>query len=242
MPDWSIELSAPSKCSTSHIRRCSTLPPIGKFSLTYPRITFSWITSRQRTFRDFWQKQLLARTVKSPDGQSHLVYKKVLDEARVPTQGSGNEQAIEVAVTAEELMAPMVDSNAQSTTFHHGQSRQLWMAVLRLRHATTYETGLHEHTTNDNVEKDIAMYDVLSRLFRNIPWRTCQALRNRILLMISSRWRPSSRMIGDPIVVANGWPLLASLNERFQQPLVTMARHYAEEAQRNGWQALKEQD
>lgn len=112
MPDWSIELTAPSKCSYSHIRRCATLPPMGKSSLTYPRTTFSWITARQPTIRDCLQKQLLARTVKSPYGQSHLVYKKVLDEARVPTQRSGNEQATEVAVTAEELMAPMVDSNA----------------------------------------------------------------------------------------------------------------------------------
>lgn len=115
------------------------------------------------------------------------------------------------------------------------------MAVLRLRSATTYETGLREHTTNDNIEKDIAIYDVLNRLFCDIPVENLSGIAQQktahdffeMAPIVAHDWRSHS---------CSKWPLLSSLNERLPQSLVTMARHHAEEAQRHGWQALKEQD
>ena len=55
---------------------------------------FAEIAKAQPLFAT-WQKERMARSIKSPDGAKHRVYQRVLAEARAPT-GKGNKQATEI--------------------------------------------------------------------------------------------------------------------------------------------------
>lgn len=212
-------------------------------------LPFDAIANKLPQFRDWCAQHPKERTITSADGQQHLIYQLVLDEARTPTRG-GTEQATEMAITLAEKMAQqglvaMRDPRraiADKLSALDGE-----MAVEKCR--TMHEKTKGAHITNDRVEKNFAIYDVLCRMCRNAPVENLSGMAQQKTahdfemapIVAHDRRRAKAAAVMDSSVVTDGY-FWSVLNEQMQESLVEMARYNAEDARRAGREALREQD
>lgn len=213
---------------------------------------FAKIARKQPAFCTWHEEVRLARSIKSPDGESHLVYRLVLSEARSPEHGKGNAQATEVAVALAEHMAQ------QGLIAMRDPRRAIKEKLTALDGDLAYEKldDMHArtqgaHTTNDRVEKNFAIYDVACRLFRNAPVENLSGITQQktahdfeMAPFVASDRRHAKAVepeLGGGGEHADGY-FWTVLNERLRESLVEMARHGAKEATCAGREALKEQD
>lgn len=213
---------------------------------------FAKIAEKQIAFRKWMEEDRLARKVWSPDGQSHLVYKLVLSEARSPTLGKGNAQATLVAVELAEQMAQkgliaMRDPRRAIKEKLTALDGEFAFEKNTVMHACTQGV----HTTNDRVEKNFAIYDIVCRLFRNAPVENLSGITQQKTahdfemapVVAHDRRHAKQQELGDnPTPTRVDGYYWSVLNERLRESLVQMARHGAKEATAAGREALKEQD
>lgn len=250
LPDWSI-VSANEVLDLAY----QTLLDIASdgHTLFDPSLEpFAKVAEKQPAFRAWLQEERLARTIKSPDGQTHHVYRLILSEARSPTQGKGNAQATEVAVALAEQMAQ------RGLIAMRDPRRAIKEKLTKLDGEYAFEKNevMHArtkgvHTTNDRVEKNFAIYDVVCRLFRNAPVENLSGVAQQKTahdfemapLVAHDRRRSKKTESGSALPEApmDGY-YWAHLNERLRESLVEMARHEAKNAAQAGCEALKEQD
>eukprot|EP00966_Prymnesium_polylepis_P054945 1270181-Prymnesium_polylepis.1 len=117
-----------------------------------------------------WHKQLLATTVKAPDGKTeHRVVEEVLRRLRSPTADSGEKQAqprmLEIIkAQAERCLEKMHDKKiALADKLESQEGPNAYCSNLHAHRRT-----MGAHGTNDAVENKFATADFVMRTFRRI--------------------------------------------------------------------------
>ena len=206
---------------------------------------FAEIAKDQPLF-DAWQKQRMARTVKSPDGKSkHRLYERVLAEARSP-EGKGNKQASATTVALAEKMSTaaltaMHDSKRAIADKLTSQDGMNTPAKQQKMHKATAGA----HVANDRVESIFGSYDYVGHIFRGTSVENlsglAQQMRNHDFERAPNVIKRKRTDADDaPPPIAGFFHRLPS--DRLRQSLVSFARHEAPRARKAAQFDLAEHD
>ena len=179
---------------------------------------FSEIASQQELFSE-WQKQRMARSIRSADGTKHRVYQHVLAEARSP-EGKGNKQATEMTVALAEKMA------TAALTAMHDTKRAIADKLTSQdgANAPAKQQKMHKatigaHVANDRVESIFGSYDYVGHIFRGTSVENLSGLAQQM------RNHDFERLTGF---------FHRGLSEQLQESLVSFAMHEAPRARKAG--------
>ena len=195
---------------------------------------FAAVAEELPAFRD-WRAELLARPLK---GCGDHTFADVLREARVPTPGSGNQQAtpkvLELAkLQAEAALKKMHDPKlALADKLESQDGVNAWS-----KNEDAHRRTIDAHVTNDAVENKFAIADYIMRFYRNMSVFNVSGVvqqraahdYDRPLDVVSDRRKRKAEPAEAP-PVGFFWRLRADL----RSSLVTMARRRLPDALKEG--------
>ena len=204
---------------------------------------FKEIAEQQPLFAA-WQKERMARTIKSPDGSTkYRVYERVLAEARSP-EGKGNKQASATTVALAEKM-----STAALTAMHDSKRAIADKLTSQdgintpAKQQKMHKATVGAHVANDRVESIFGSYDYVGHIFRGTSVENlsglAQQMRNHDFERVPNVVK--RKQSGDaPPPVAGFYHRLPS--DRLRESLVSFARHEAPRARKAAQLDLAEHD
>lgn len=195
---------------------------------------FAAVAEELPAFRD-WRAELLARPLK---GCGDHTFADVLREARVPTPGSGNQQAtpkvLELAkLQAEAALKKMHDPKlALADKLESQDGVNAWS-----KNEDAHRRTIDAHATNDAVENKFAIADYIMRFYRNMSVFNVSGVvqqraahdYDRPLDVVSDRRKRKAEPAEAP-PLGFFWRLRADL----RSSLVTMARRRLPDALKEG--------
>ena len=129
---------------------------------------FKAVADEVPEFRE-WRQQQLDATVKAEDGTKHHLMREVLQEARTPTAGSGNEQATPLVLELAKAMAQRAIEKLVDPKLALADKLSSLDGVNSMaRNADAHQRTIGVHGTNDASENKFAMADWVMRSYRNI--------------------------------------------------------------------------